>query len=111
MYRRLTTTVVVSLLAALLLSGCTVGLSVMLPLTFGSVLVENPTAVEPAYPNLVDRQAVAEYQATLPHVVYEDQAASSAATEFLQINNLQELAEYQATLPVFLAPSDYYQGE
>lgn len=111
MYRKLTTTVVVSLFAALLLSGCTMGLSVMLPIVIDSALIESPTAIEPAYPNLVDRQAVAEYQATLPHVLYTDQAASSSANAFLQINDLQELAEYQATLPVFLSSADYYQGE
>jgi hypothetical protein len=110
MVRKLTTTVVASLLVALLLSGCTLGLSAMLPLAFSPILIESPETVEVAYPNLVDRQAVADYQATLPMVVYVEPAASPAKT-FLQINDRQELAEYQATLPVFLDPSEYYQGD
>lgn len=106
MVRKLTTTVVASLLAALLLSGCTIGLNAILPLAFSPVFIESPGPVEVAYPNLIDRQAVAEYQATLPIVVYVEPAASSVTKTFLQINDLQELAEYQATLPVFLDPSE-----
>ncbi len=95
---------VVSLFAVLFLSACATSLT-----TLSSALLDAATAYAAeqnaaAFPDLVDRQALAEYQMTLPHYsVTTARPQAVVAGDFLADH--RSLAEYQMTLPHVSLPT------